>query len=202
MSNLTDVVGGDKMFGYSFMYTTDRFCNTNSAIRLQNTYLNVPSGVYFSGDFTIIAWIKINTNQNSIILNFGNAGANFYNNVIFAIYYSLTCSFSSCLYLRTNSILNISTWYHVALVLEGNTGYIYVDGSLVNSGPQYSPINATRSSYYIGQIYSISSSYYDTTFDELRIYQGAMQQIDIRKDYTTSSTSGIFVLYANLIKRK
>ena len=38
----------------------DRFGKSNSALKLNNGYLKIPSGIYFSGDFTITAWVKSN----------------------------------------------------------------------------------------------------------------------------------------------
>ncbi len=50
MSNLTDVIGGANMYGgSSYSYTNDRFCSAYSAIYFNVGYLQVPSGVYFSG---------------------------------------------------------------------------------------------------------------------------------------------------------
>lgn len=51
----------------------DRFNNTDGAILLNNSYYKLPTGVYFSGDFTILAWVKLNTySSNSRLLDCGN----------------------------------------------------------------------------------------------------------------------------------
>ncbi len=58
MSNLSDVVGGANLFGgSSYSFVSDRFNSSNSAIFFNQGYLQVPTGVYFSGDFTFTAWI-------------------------------------------------------------------------------------------------------------------------------------------------
>ena len=60
MSDLTDKVGNANLYnGISYSFVEDRFNNPNSAIYFNSGKLKVPSGVYFSGDFTFIAWIKI-----------------------------------------------------------------------------------------------------------------------------------------------
>jgi hypothetical protein len=41
---------------------TDRFGKATSALSLSNGYLQVNNGIYISGDFTITAWLKINSN--------------------------------------------------------------------------------------------------------------------------------------------
>ncbi len=74
MSNLSDVVGGANLFGGSnYSFVPDRFCSQNSAIYLNKGYLQVPEGVYFSGDFTFTGWIYLKSNQNSSrLFDFGN----------------------------------------------------------------------------------------------------------------------------------
>jgi hypothetical protein len=74
MNNLTDVIGGAYLFGGSnYSFVPDRFCSLNSAIYLNKGYLQVPAGVYFSGDFTLTAWIYLKSYQSySRIFDFGN----------------------------------------------------------------------------------------------------------------------------------
>jgi hypothetical protein len=74
MSNLSDVVGGANLYGGSnYSFTFDRFCSANSAIYFNKGYLQVPEGVYFSGDFTVTAWIYLKSYQSySRIFDFGN----------------------------------------------------------------------------------------------------------------------------------
>jgi hypothetical protein len=51
----------------------DRFNNTDGAILLNNSYYTLPTRVYFSGDFTILAWVKlISYSSNSRLIDCGN----------------------------------------------------------------------------------------------------------------------------------
>ncbi len=60
MDNLNDVIGGANLFkGFSYSSDLDRFCSPNAAIYFNQGYLQVPEGVYFSGDFTVTAWIYL-----------------------------------------------------------------------------------------------------------------------------------------------
>ena len=76
MSNLSDIKGGTDLFGgssYSFIY--DRFCSPNSSFYFNHGFLQVPPGVYFSGDFTFTVWTYLKSYQSfSRILDFGNSG--------------------------------------------------------------------------------------------------------------------------------
>jgi hypothetical protein len=82
MSNMSDVIGGQNVYeSMGNSYTNDRFGNSNSAIYLCGGYLKVPPGVYFIGDYTIIAWINLKSFQTSArIIDFG-VGEN--DNVVF-----------------------------------------------------------------------------------------------------------------------
>ena len=73
MSNQSDVVGGANLFGRSsYSFVPDRFCSANSAIYFNKGYLQVPEGVYFSGDFTFTAWVYLKSYQPwSRIFDFG-----------------------------------------------------------------------------------------------------------------------------------
>jgi hypothetical protein len=79
-------------------------------------------------------------------------------------------------------------WYHVAFVLSGTTGYIYVNGQQMATGPLLVPSNVIRN------LNSIGSNNFNGKIDELSIYQGAItltQQINL---YTASSANGIHIL--------
>ncbi len=60
MSNLNDLIGEANLYnGYNYLFVSDRFCTPNSAIYLRNGYLQIPDGVYLSGDFTVTVWISL-----------------------------------------------------------------------------------------------------------------------------------------------
>lgn len=62
MSNLTDSVGDAHLYGWSnYEFVPDRFNNSGSAIYFNKGYLQVPPDVYFNGNFSVTAWININT---------------------------------------------------------------------------------------------------------------------------------------------
>ena len=198
MSNLTDVVGGANMYGgSSYSFTYDRFCNANSAIYFNIGYLQVPSGVYFTGDFTITAWIYLLAYGSfSRIIDFGNGGPS--DNVIFCMKSSDSSMWAqinnagSYTSMSTPSLIQLNTWYHVAFVLMGTVGYIYVNGNLAINGNQYVPKNVTRSSNFIGKS-NYGNPNAKATYDDLRIYAGALSAAQILTDYRTSSMNGIYI---------
>ena len=148
MSSLSDIVGGADLYnGVSYSFTTDRFGNANSAIYLNNGYLQVPPGVYFSGDFTVTAWINLKSYEYySRIFDFNSYGSSD------AIVLSMEGTSSSIIaYIENSNVraqesIQLNKWYYVAFVLSGTTGFIFVNGNLINSGSLYAAKNVIRNS--------------------------------------------------------
>ena len=202
MNNLSDVLGGANLFGgLSYSFVPDRFCSLNSAIYFNHGYLKVPVGVYFSGDFTVTAWIYLKSYQYySRIIDFGNGQASA--NIVFSMFTnSLTLfgriyNYSSTSHvLSTSPIINVNQWYFISFVLSGTTGYIYVNGSQVANGTLSSPNNITRKINYIGKSNWASDSNADAIYDEIKIFKGALSSTDILNEYITSSNNCIFKLF-------
>jgi hypothetical protein len=191
MSSLNDTIGGANLIGSGYSFTFDMFCNSNSAIYVNRSYLQAPSGVYFSGDFTMIAWIYLKSYQlNSSIIDFGNR--NHTDNIMLALGISdwflqakLHYNSSAVSELQIGSaILNLNQWYHISYVLGGTTHSIYVNGiQVVNGTTVYVPRNVNRSTNYIG-------AGNDVVIGELKIYQIALSTAQIFSDFTTSSNNG------------
>ncbi len=195
MNSLCDVVGGANLFGgLSYSFTNDRFNNSNSAIYLNIGYLKVPPDVYFSGDFTVTAWIYLKSYINfSRIIDFGNGGA--YSDNIFLAMDSPASKIKGFVYKGTNGtigkglttipMINLNQWYFVSFVLNGTTGYIYVNGSQTQKGLLLIPNNITRKINFIGSYNKPNAIY-----DEIKIYQGALTSTEIMTEYKNNSNNG------------
>ena len=117
MDSLNDVVGGANLFGGSnFMFTSDRFGAQNAAIYFNKGYLQVPTGVYFSGDFTVTTWINLKSYQSySRFFDFGNGAGS--DNVLlsmtesFSKMHGVIFKSSSSSYIQTSSIINLHCHY-------------------------------------------------------------------------------------------
>ena len=205
MSNLSDVVGGANMSVVSssssyFSFAKDRFCNASSAIFFNNgSGLKVPSGIYFSGDFTVNAWINLkanNTPYNMRLIDFGQGN---YNEWISIQIGSLKITFNSKINstsgsgIATNSFIELNKWYHVTVTLNGTTGRIYVNGSLVVTGQLKAPRNVLRTENRIGNVNALA------VYDDLKIYQRAMSPEQVLYDYIVSSNNGIYFLFFEII---
>jgi hypothetical protein len=195
MSNLSDVVGGANLFGgSSYSFTYDRFCSPNSAIYFNRGYLQVPTGVYFSGNFTVTAWIYLKSYQFwTRIFDFGNGRDS--DNVLSRT--SLNGSLngftfigSSSSSIQTSSTINLNEWHFISFVLSRTTGLIYVNGNQVGSGTLKVPKNITRTSNFIGKSNWQRDSDADAIYDEFKIYQGALSSDEIMNEYQNSSNNG------------
>ena len=203
MSNLTDVVGGANMYGgSSYSFTYDRFCNAYSAIYFNVGYLQAPAGVYFSGNFTITVWAYFLSHQLcSRIIDFGNAIGSSSDSMILYMSCSGNKIAGSLFNVSTMSSLTISSpliqlnsWYHFAFVLSGTIGYIYINGNLAGSSGNLNILrNITRNYNYIGKSNSAGQPNANATYDDLRIYAGALSAAQILTDYRTSSMNGIYI---------
>jgi hypothetical protein len=193
MNNLTDLIGGANLFGgSSYSFVPDRFCSLNSAIYFNRGYLQVPAGVYFSGDFTVTAWIYLKSYQYySRIIDFGN-GPNDYTIVLAMI------GNTSQIYGKVYSdyiqksllIINLNQWYFISFVLSDTTGYIYVNGNQKANNTLLVPINITRTSNYIGKSNWADQANADAIYDEIKIFKGALSSNDILNEYKNSSNNG------------
>ena len=200
MSGMCDLVGNATLYGgMNYSFVPDRFNNPNSAISFNNGYLQAPPGIYFSGDFTITAWIYLkNHYTGQTILEFGNGNNS--DNIVFQIDNAAVGSLrgfvikSSTQYYMDTAIIvsNLNQWYYVAFTLSGNIGSIYVNGVLSKSSSLSKINSVARAVNFIGR-----NTYGDTTinavYDEIKIYQGAMSAAAIQTDYTNSS-SGNFLI--------
>ena len=193
MSNLSDVTGGANLYGgWSYSFAYDRFCNINSAIYFNGGYLKVPPGVYFSGDLTVIAWVylKQNISLNSRIIDFSNG--NYSDNVCMVMnsYFSTTIRLNSTIGsgLSTSSPLVTNQWYHFAFTLNGTNGIIYINGTLVKTSSSFLvPRGVNRTVNFIGNVSP------NSTYDDIKIYHGALSAAQILNDYIVTSNNGTYI---------
>ena len=202
MSNLSDLLGGANLFGgENYSFVPDRFCTPNSAIYFNIGYLQVPEGVYFSGDFTFTAWIYLKSYQNnSRIFEFNNGYSkdNVFlkmNHITKKIYANIN-NLSPYTSLETrSSVINLNKWYFISFILNNTTGYIYVNGNQVATGTLLIPNNITRTSNYFGKSNNTINLNPDAIYDEIKIYQVALTSKQIMNEYIISSNNGNYYIY-------
>ncbi|GEM_PF-2509188 len=159
----------------------------NNALLLNGTstsYATLPSGVVnsLSGNFTIATWVYVNAHSTwARLFDFGTgttaymflspvSGGN-------TLRYAITTSGGSGeQQINAPMLLSPGTWQHVAVVLSGTTGTLYLNGVPIgtNSSMTLRPSNlGVTTLNYIGRS-QYSDPYFNGRVDDFRIYNRAL----------------------------
>ncbi|HPF41639.1 MAG TPA: LamG domain-containing protein, partial [Phycisphaerae bacterium] len=152
-----------------------------------NDYIQMPNDVWFDGDFTVEAWVNVHqVGYWTRLLDFSNGTPN--NNVIIALSDAnsgkptlqvVSGTGSGPPKVTSSVAISLNQWTHMAFVVRGTTGEIYMNGGLVGSGSLYAPLNVVRTRNYIGRSPWSSDAYAKIAVDELRIWNVARTQSEI-----------------------
>jgi autotransporter-associated beta strand protein len=156
-----------------------------------NGYVSLPSGLLSSlNDFTISSWVRIDGSaQWARLFDFGTGTSNY----MFlsplsgsnTIRYAIKVNGSSEQQLNYSTPLAVGEWHHVAVILLGTVGTLYIDGVAVNtnSNMTYKPSSlGITTQNYIGKS-QFSDPYLNGAVDEFRIYNRALSASEIKTVY-------------------
>jgi hypothetical protein len=147
-------------------------------------YLSLPVSSDFqfgSGDFTIECWIYRKSQQNDDILGVYNTSSNRRTFILQAIdngkitFILSDNGTAGTVFSSNTGELDISTWYHIAVIRNGNDIKIFKNGSLVKSGTFSGSIyNNTNDGFRIGSTdYSAANSReFEGYISNVRILKG------------------------------
>ena len=209
---MIDIVGGANLFGGSSSgksFELDRFGNQQSALYLNNAYYQMPSGVYFAGDYTLSIWVKMNS-INTVYDRIMSIGTSTFtvNSIVFSLVfnnvskpYVFTSTNSPGNNLISPTNLPLNQWTHVAFTLKGSIGTIYLNGNNVKQATNIIPSKINRTYNYFGtQVYSgrITNQYPNAIFDEVKIFNRSLSQREIQfiiNNQTSSSALSISIFF-------
>ena len=185
-NDFKDIVGGaDIIFSSAASFTNDRLNTGLNAVYLNNGYLQVPTGIYFKSDFTFSVWIKpISITGDNRVMDFGSTSQGM-DNVLFAYAgpYFTVCSNGASKAVSSPTGLKLNKWQHLAFSLLGSTGYLYVNGKLVNSNTGFTiPRAITRVNCYFGRSNYVGGTYLvNAIFDDIKIFNKSLTIDEINK---------------------
>ncbi len=165
---------------------------SGNAVNLDGSddYVSLPAGVVNGlSDFTIAAWVKLDTVSNwARIFDFGTGTTvNMFltprNSVSSVVRFAITTGGNSSeQQINGSAALPTGSWVHVAVAKAGNVGTLYVNGTAVgtNSNMTLSPSslgNTTQN--WLGRSQYSADPYLDGQLDDLCIYNRALSASEI-----------------------
>ena len=187
-------------------YTGASFVQESSSPRIYSGlldgwygYYSAPPDVYFSGDFTITAFVNVVSTANwARLIDFGNFYFDGYNYVnIDNILFALSSFISGQPLLRvyngssfnamnnpSSNALSTSVWTHVAGILKANNISLFLNCTMTNSETiTLLPRKVVRNYNYIGRSNWQYDDYANAKFRNVRIYNRALSTTELRTDF-------------------
>lgn len=180
----------------SILYTSDRYGNSNGALRLDGSVFlqaySVNLGMLPQGTSarSISVWVKYNLidNPSSTTLDLVNYGTNNVGQMFgiqqrspFMRVYGYVEDFDSP-WTATNGY-GYFGWYHYVATFDGTTANLYRNGRLVASGNPTS-WNTTGTTMSLGMNSTNNNGAKDLAYDDLKIYDIALSESQIQAMYT------------------
>jgi hypothetical protein len=195
--SLNDSIGEANLYNCdNNNYINDKYGNIGSALRLRRGYCHIPPGVYFNNsDYSLTVWIRPrNYGDWPKIIDIGNGKSN--DNVFFTYsqegHYVCFANIQKTNWDQSvfskipiaSQKLKLNQWSHLAFVYrKSNNSNIYINGTLVyDQFYPFSPLNVYRKKNYLGKSNWNSDAYADADFDELKIYNRALNFSEVLFD--------------------
>jgi hypothetical protein len=155
-------------------------------------YVDLPDNIANTTDFTFTAWVYWNIEGDwQRIFDFGSDTSAFMlltprsgnNTIHFSIYIS---SLILSQQLHVKGQLSSGAWNHLAVSLNGDTGKLYINGSLkvFNTSMTINPQDLGAINNYLGKSQFITDPYFDGKLDEVMLYNYALTDAEIIDLYT------------------
>jgi hypothetical protein len=167
-------------------------------------YIQVPSDLVVGGAITVEAWVKSanvfapwariidfsnGPNMDNIILGWQGGSGRLY----FETYRN-----GATIQLVAPAVFPQNQWVHVAAVNDGNgMGFLYINGTLVASGPQMIPDTVTRTQQSVVRSAYAADAFFAGSMEELHIWNTVRTTAQIQMDMNelTGNEPGLVLYY-------
>ena len=192
----SDLTTGPLDAGETIGFAQDRFNNPNGAIYTNPGYYVISGGLDFNFTFSFLVWVKaFNFASWSRVLDCGN-GPNS-NNIIIGLsngnpnkpYTEIYLAYSQGGMVLAANSLQTNTWFHLAVVYDGQRILMYVNGTIVANSTKSGPQILKRTKCYIGRSnFHFSNGDPDASacFDDLMLYSRALTPVEINNCMNTN----------------
>lgn len=201
MSTLSDEIGGINLCdGLNYNFTKNRFNSPYQAIRLSNGYLKFDQYPQLSTEFSITAWLKVNSNKARMeFLYFSDS--NLEKNSVKIDFIDSLLHFEKTnpnLDVKSPIVVDSGAWHHLTVVVDYNRVNIYINGLMV-AQKDYRSNTKNNESFmllkYIGKTNENNyKNYADLSLDELKIFDGALKSFEVYKEFLKNGKD-IFLLF-------
>ena len=163
----------------------------NSYANLNNAFLSAPPAVYFSGEYSVSAWINLQSYDKWTRLFDFSAGGDSKDNILVTTSSGTNGQVVLNTYQGTkwsgagaNSFLSLNTWTLVTVIVKGTSAQFYYNTSSVGSGSVLAANNLLRTTNYIGK------SNWDNPLSNMfiknfKIYNTAISNAEITLNYNS-----------------
>ena len=151
--------------------------------------MKLPSDTYFNGDFTVAGWVNVQSFSPAAERMLDCAGAGSPNNgdVILAIQGSTnTIPYGQIFMSNVGSggiaaatSPGLQKWSHLAFLVSGTTGYVYVNATSPRTGTVPVTTSYTRSNCFFGKSNFNGDANAMTYFDDIMFFSQALSQAQL-----------------------
>jgi len=189
----------DTISDYSLTLTgtdwkTQTNCKSNNCLYYSGADLAQANLDFNNQDYTLSAFIYPTATSSFSQIIGGDVGNNTNdglilnnNNICFHEYSTNSVDHSLC---STTNPIQLDTWSHVALTMSGSTVRVYYNGQLVAS-ETYATSNSSTKVNIGGNSSLLEARTFDGYIDEVKIYDSALTEEQIKQDMNAGSTLAV-----------
>jgi probable HAF family extracellular repeat protein len=175
------------------------------ALNGKNQFIAVPSGTWFSNQFTVESWVYLKTNSvGAKLFDFGNGPGQ---DSVFAALVgpgggprlSVFPTNASNGLLDSTTPIPFNQWAHVAFTRDTNgNGHIYLNGVQIATGPLNAPTTALRTNDFIGQSEWSGDPNLNARVSDFRVWNIALTAQQLTNNWSSAlsrATTGLVLDY-------